>query len=658
MSFVRWAMAVMMAFAAWTWAGSASAWLFHEHTHIGRTAVQLFQKPVNVSAEARRGVTDVELEALSRLKTAWKSVLRSEQEERSKQPKDDSRRAKLCDDFSMPEAVFLFQNEDERHECIDFPMLVALAGDFSCSPEDLWNVAIGSTWVPNILDQAESTESALKRPRVTLAQKIDAWRNDNIENFIRDEQYLSRASDNRSHFAWPRRTERLGEYLRNALKPGQKPSSYAFYILYHGAALRLARRASSAGATTPRWDTLRRALLSEAFALHYLEDSFSAGHIAGRRGGSRVRNGTHDYYCENGLDGRVWSEDFTSMCEEREECELAGSYYAHGDAFMTTTDRLHAAVAVQRSLHDLAHALRWDVSERTWLFDPSLDYIESTDGLRMDACKGIDAVPAGLVAAADDRDLRYTLGAVIQPARAAEGTPLEEDQEPITMLPVFATEMGVFGGVFASARVVGGFDVQGSTEQWQLLGKMDVGFEGGVGLAGATTAESDGLLWLQAGAAIDSPGVYGSRYDAHPGRFGGALRLRAPFYAVPLLEHLFYTLPAWFSDELKARAYLTKGAVAGMFGAARVMTFSQGSMQLVLGREFGFRYVMGPNAVNNAFGFEWPILEYKPLQWYAGSVGNVFTAQLGASLDVENSRTGVLGLFLRLGVSVRKYRYP
>ena len=49
-------------------------------------------------------------------------------------------------------------------------------------------------------------------------------------------------------------------------------------------------------------------LADEAFALHFLEDGFSAGHVAGIWGNAALRKGTHDYYDEHGLE--------VTMCEK------------------------------------------------------------------------------------------------------------------------------------------------------------------------------------------------------------------------------------------------------------------------------------------------------------------------------------------------------
>jgi hypothetical protein len=46
---------------------------------------------------------------------------------------------------------------------------------------------------------------------------------------------------------------------------------------------------------TAHADVIRAAFADEAFALHFLEDSFAAGHVAGNWG-STAGKGTHAYY--------------------------------------------------------------------------------------------------------------------------------------------------------------------------------------------------------------------------------------------------------------------------------------------------------------------------------------------------------------------------
>ena len=99
--------------------------------------------------------------------------------------------------------------------------------------------------------------------------------------------------------------------------------------------------------TTPRlpprsrsW--ARRALVAEGVALHFLEDSFSAGHYAAEYwGGAAWAKGTHDYYSTVGLTTMTWKGNL---------------FASHGDANMTEQDMRVAAVTVRQSLAQVASA--------------------------------------------------------------------------------------------------------------------------------------------------------------------------------------------------------------------------------------------------------------------------------------------------------------
>ncbi len=81
-------------------------------------------------------------------------------------------------------------------------------------------------------------------------------------------------------------------------------------------------------------------LADEAFALHFLEDTFAAGHVAGTWGDVSQRKGTHDYYNEAGLEVFTWKGGSDSMV-------------LMGDAHMRPEDAERAAGAVRTSLEQV-----------------------------------------------------------------------------------------------------------------------------------------------------------------------------------------------------------------------------------------------------------------------------------------------------------------
>ena len=86
---------------------------------------------------------------------------------------------------------------------------------------------------------------------------------------------------------------------------------------------------------------LTRAMLAdEAFALHFIEDTYAAGHVAGTWGDVSQRKGTHDYYNENGLEVSTWEGG-------------AKTVVLMGDAHMRPEDAQRAAESVRLSLEQL-----------------------------------------------------------------------------------------------------------------------------------------------------------------------------------------------------------------------------------------------------------------------------------------------------------------
>src|SRR4029450_644852 len=112
-----------------------------------------------------------------------------------------------------------------------------------------------------------------------------------------------------------------------------------YHLLALGKAARLAR---GDFAPAMRAQVALAALADEAFALHFLEDSFAAGHMAGTWGKTAVRKGTHDYYNERGVEMVTWN---------------GRRFVAQGDAYMGPQDVERAASAIRDSLAQLIGAL-------------------------------------------------------------------------------------------------------------------------------------------------------------------------------------------------------------------------------------------------------------------------------------------------------------
>lgn len=628
----RWMTGVFAA-ALITYSEHAGAWLYHEHTAIGRTAVQ--------SLPAGEAET---------LRAAWAIV-------------QGASRGRLCVPFGEPDTNFVLGPSAEPPAtgfCADFPMLAAAAGDFSCAPDDLWTSVVESAWAPRIARAAHLTEAAILAATGALPERADAgeireaWHDNHLQNFQIDPDYLARARGNLAHFLWPRAGDSLESYLAEVFRSGRAPNAAAFYAIHHVSAVRFAHRAASLppGQEGARPALLRSMFLSEATALHYLQDGFSAGHGVGRAGDSRDRAGTHDYYCEHGVEGRLWPAG-------RGETRVSDTYLAHGDAFMRAEDQRHAAVAVRMSLRDLAHVLAVAPTSREILTSAKLAPAERIDADSMDACldKGLDRVPPWLAVAAEDPWIWSVLRLTTMPslATSAADAPGTEGGELPTTAPVFPSDMGVFVGAFAAVRQSGVYGLGTHGAQARFPASGDAGAELGLGADGIATSQSDAMILLSLGgtlqsAEIDAP--FAGRAIA-PARMGFSARLRIPFRFVPVVE-LAYMLPGLALGSLGARRWLVSAAESGFFGLERQWSTGSGTFQVVALREIGLRYLTAVGGTDASASLEFPLLELKPQRWYAGSMANSFTVQLGVALDLGQT-TASVGGFLRFGLDVRRY---
>ena len=194
--------------------------------------------------------------------------------------------------------------------------LAAVAGDHSCSPDELGSLVRASNvahdherdhwlwsvrrigWEGDALMNGDSAEGRRRLKVIDIETKGNVVANQTVylndhphldakedRAFYRrrvnlnfqdvDANYQSRAVVDGGHFQLAREPGRIDlvDYLRHAFAPAAASNATALYAAYHVLGLRLA----AAGLR-------ERAFLAELFALHFLEDSFSSGHIVGHHG--------------------------------------------------------------------------------------------------------------------------------------------------------------------------------------------------------------------------------------------------------------------------------------------------------------------------------------------------------------------------------------
>src|SRR5262249_49580184 len=184
--------------------------------------------------------------------------------------------------------------------CIDLAAWPAIAGDHSCSPDQFIAKILTSDWILKVAKAAAETKVALEKAKSSQTI-LNEWAISNLKLQLADPEYASRASANYGHFLTTRSSDDLREHLSQIFAAAVEPNALALYVYYHVGALALAQ-AWTTTETADRPQLARRILATEAFALHFLEDTFAAGHVAGSWGDIAERKGTHDYYSEFGLD--------------------------------------------------------------------------------------------------------------------------------------------------------------------------------------------------------------------------------------------------------------------------------------------------------------------------------------------------------------------
>jgi hypothetical protein len=243
-----------------------------------------------------------------------------------------------------------------------------------------------------------------------------------------DPEYVTRASSNNAHFLLPRTTVTMTPeaYARLALGPKADLNALATYVWFHLRALAMASKVAGGGLPPEvHAQAVRAALADETFALHFLQDSFAAGHAIGTWGNTAVRKGTHDYYNEHGVSLATWSGQ---------------PFVALGDAYMRPEDAQGAAMAVRDSLAQLLDTF---VGKMTL----SLDDLTEAGPDGFDVCHQ-EHFSAGNVA-----EIRALVPILQQTPAPTLGAGLGE-------LPRFRAEPGPFIGATAAVRggaLSGGF---------------------------------------------------------------------------------------------------------------------------------------------------------------------------------------------------------
>lgn len=559
-------------------------------------------------------------------------------------------------------------------ECIDWAALAAIAGDHSCSGQDLTEIVLESTWILLVADVAAQLKIDLSRidllPSVeqipgsrdlivdsrrriqtdaASAARQNALRAADIRLQRADPQYATRAGSNSAHFLLPRPHTGMSsrEYGLLTMKQGAEISAIGVYAWYHLSAMQKATRLANERLDPAQRTALTRAMLfDEAFALHFLEDVFAAGHVAGSWGDTAQRRGTHDYYNSAGLEVFPWKGSSESMV-------------LMGDAHIRPEDVERAAAAVRTSIEQVLDT----AAGRSRAADfPHLPTAPARPDA-FDVCKN-DVLPQRPEAAtgsppAHTQAYEADLGEVLLP------TPVPGLGPGLGAMPRFRSEVGPFvglSGMIDGRGVDGGFTVPNRAG---FIGGVEMAVRAGLGLDGVMSDAGDGLVFASLGLRGDFASTNsilqseaaehgGNLTAAIPARTALSLRLRMPFYLVPgdllLLSPLHLVSPERYQNMAVVAG--NGGLIPWQSGIATGI----GRFQFVLGRELGLTFygvidddrVIAAGASPGAPArlidyksilFDLPILEYRPYRSYASKQSTALLFQLFAAADVPYSES-------------------
>jgi hypothetical protein len=495
----------------------ASAWVFPEHRDIAVLAVQ------HLSPDRQ-----------TQLQSLW-SEGRSGNETR------------LCSQVADPA-------QGGKPSCIDFAAWAAISGDHSCSAQDMLQTALTAPWILGVAQVGARLKAQLAAASHP-SERNNAVRNSDLALERTDPEYVTRASSNNAHFLLARPTVSIAaeDYALLALGPKAEINALGTYVWYHLRALDRARSISR-GLVSPadHADAVRSALADEAFALHFLEDSFASGHIAGNWGRTTVRKGTHDFYSQRGLDLVTWNGDH---------------FIGQGDAYMQPSDAERAGNAVSDSLAQLLDSFSGKID---------LTATDSTNYRQPDSfnvCKDAQ-FPAAIASRADITTLRPIL--MQTPVPAMGKGPGE--------LPRFRTELGTFVGLSTGFR--GGLLTHGFGPHQagvSAISGMELAARVGLGLDGVLNDSSDGLIFLEGGVRNDLHAIGSSTI---PGRGAITGRLRMPFWLIPGDVALAAPILA-FTSPARLQKMAVGAANGGLIPWQAGISTRAGRLQMVLGREVG-----------------------------------------------------------------------
>lgn len=529
--------------------------------------------------------------------------------------------------------------QGEEPATIDYAAWPAIAGDHSISAADLLHNVLETDWILGVADVTASLKIGLAEAEDRSA-RINALRDSDIKLQRVDPAYATRAGSNNVHFLLARTATDIDTrtYIRSSVKAGSELNAMGTYAWYHYSALLKAARLSREDlAPADRAALARAALADEAFSLHFLEDSFAAGHVTGTWGDASLRKGTHDYYNESGFETRSWNGKHMVLA---------------GDAWMREEDLQRASDIMCVSLGQF------------------VDAVAGTGvGARLASTQVVPTAPDTFDVARNIVHVRreFDTAAVHLFAETLLETPVPALGSGMGELPRFRAELGPFIGI-APAAFGGGMSGGFGVDQTQAggMGGLSLALRLGLGIEGVINESGDGLVFLDLGIRQDAASTrdvdqtqalakLGAIFAQVPARAAYTTRLRLPFWLIPGDLILAALTVGWISPP----TFVAMAVVAGSGGLipwqAGIAT-SIGRFQFILGREVGVSFfgygkhadpmiipVSGTDPVKTpivdvrSIQIEVPVVEYRPFRTFSMNQSSSLVLQLYGGVDIPTS---------------------
>ncbi len=520
-------------------------------------------------------------------------------------------------------------------EFIDFAAWPAISGDHSTSAANLLHNVLQTEWIMKVANVAYELRKGIANAR-NRSDRLNKLRDSDIKLLRVDPEYVTRAGSNNVHFLLARPNEKTTEsqYFAICFRQGTEMNALGTYGWFHLSALLKAEKFARDSMSSGERSSLMLAILAdEAFAIHFLEDMYASGHVAGTWGNAAQRKGTHDYYNEKGLEVSTWD---------------GGRMVLMGDAYMRPEDADRSSDAVRISLEQVIEVAS---GRRPFTFITHENLSLTADTLNV--CK-TNFMPFRQI----DSTFSIWYRAVIMPT-AVPGL-----ASGLGELPRFRAEVGPFIGLTAAVRgsvLFSGFGTHQNTAG--VTAGLGMAVRVGLGLEGVLNEAGDGLVFLDLGWRLDGPSSmkmtadpalkqFGAMFSAVPSRDAFYARLRLPFYVIPgdllILGPILYL----FAPETMNKV-LTSAGNGGLIPWQSGMVTPIGRFQFILGREVGVylygwpkdpdRYLLpkGPDldadqvlVSMRSTLLEFPFLEYRPFHAFSTNQTASLVLQFFGGFDI------------------------